>query len=79
LNTGQLKRGVAETETKFVKNGNVVIVKVSVVNEQTFLEIGLPSIRISRVDRARDWGEVVITLLESNGVWKMTTAMLVRY
>lgn len=68
----EAESGVGKTEAEFVQHADVVVIEVAVVNEQTLGEVGLPSVGVVLVgDREGDVGEVVVRLLERNGVGEL--------
>lgn len=68
---GHPERGVRESEAELVLHAEVVVIEMAVVDQQTLAEVGLPGIRVSRVEqggRVGDVRELEVVLLKRDGV-----------
>jgi hypothetical protein len=70
-NVGQVERGVRQAEAELVLHRQVVVVEVAVVDQEAFLEVGLPGVGVGGVEERAgvcDVGEGVVALFFGDGV-----------
>jgi hypothetical protein len=70
-NVGQVERGVRQSEAELVLHRQVVVVEVAVVDQEAFLEVGLPGVGVGGVEERAgvcDVCEGVVALLLGDGV-----------
>ncbi len=57
---GEREGGVGEPQAELVLHGDVIVIKVAIVDQESFFELGLPGVQMRGVFNGRDDGREVV-------------------